>query len=136
MKLDKLALSLTVVNLAFLFVNCTRVAPVQANEAPPMLRGRGLEIVDDQGRLRAQIVVNPPSVGFDGKKDKGNSLFRLIDVNGRPAVKIGGSDNGSGMSLAGDSEKRDWSGIQVLANGPGCEIKMIDRAGKEAVMKP
>ena len=136
MKLEKLALGLTIVNLAVLFTNVTRVGPALASEAPPMLRGRGLEIVDEQGRLRAQIVFNQPSVGVDGKRNEGGSVFRLIDVHGRPVVKIGGSESGSGMSLAGDSEKRDWSGIQVLANGPGCEIKMKDRAGKEAVVKP
>src|SRR5258706_5581129 len=115
MKTQRFAIVLTVVNLVILLFLVSRTLPASADGGA--LRGRSLEIVDEQGKVRAQIIVAPASTGPDGQKYPETVLFRLIDPNVRPGVKIGASVDGSGMSLAGDSEKREWSGVQLLASG-------------------
>src|SRR6185295_3580964 len=114
MKTQRLAIVITVINLLILTFNLAHVHPATAEVVVPVLRGRALEIVDELGKVRAQIVVQPATTMPDGKKYAETALFRLIDPNGRPGVKIGTSVDGSGMSLAGDSERRDWSGAQIL----------------------
>lgn len=116
MKMQRLAIGLTGINFLLLICLLSHVGPVAAREVTPVLRGRGLEIVDAHGKMRAQIVVYPASVK-DGKTYPETALLRLIDPNGRPAVKIGASADGSGISLAGDSERREWNGVQILAEG-------------------
>lgn len=136
MNSQRLAIVLTVVNLLILVSLLSPVGPVMAGEAAPVLRGRALEIVDDHGKLRAQIIVQPASTMPDGKTYPETVLLRLIDPNGRPAVKIGGSEDGSGMSLAGDSERRQWSGVQILAEGTGSSLKLTNKDGREQLVKP
>jgi hypothetical protein len=63
-------------------------------------------------------------------------LLRLIDPNGRPAVKLGASVDGSGLGLAGDSERREWSGVQILAEGTGSLVKLVNKDGREQVVQP
>src|SRR5262245_56775440 len=106
MKTQRLAIVLTVINLVILTINLTQMRSATADDVAPVLRGRALEIVADKGKVRSQILVTPPTTMPDGQKYPEGVLFRLIDPNGRPAVKIGGSAEGSGMSLAGDSERR------------------------------
>ena len=83
-----------------------------------MLRGRALEIVDDQGRVRAMIKVFPadPSVKMpDGTTGYPETvLLRLIDSKGAPNVKIAATEDGSAMSLGGESNPTH---VQVLARG-------------------
>ena len=107
--------------------------PATAEGVAPVLRCRTLEMIDDHGRLRAQLLVTP-AVTMNGKRYDESSLFRLIDVNGRPAVKIGAGVSGTGMSMAGDSERRDWSGVQILAEGKGAVVKLTNRNGKVQVI--
>jgi hypothetical protein len=139
MKTQRLALALTIVNLVLLTFQLIRVRPATAaaaqQDVAPVLRGRSLEIVDEQGRVRSQILITKPTT-TDGKHYPEGALFRLIDPNGRPAVKIGGSADGSGISLAGDSEKRDWSGIQILSDGPTVSLKLTNRDGRVEVITP
>ena len=136
MKTQRLALALTVINLVTLIFLLAQTRPATAEGVVPVLRGRALEIVDDQGRIRSQIIVAPATTMSDGKKYAESALFRLIDPHGRPAVKIGASVDGSGMSLAGDSERREWSGVQILAEGSGCTLKLTNKNGREQVIKP
>src|SRR5262245_32220613 len=89
-----------------------------ADGVAPILRGRALEIVDDGGRVRASISILPadPTVRMpDGGTGVPETvLLRLITAQGRPNVKIGVSENGSGMGLAGES---DPTYVQILAQG-------------------
>src|SRR5947199_10853228 len=124
MKTQQLALVLTGINLVMLVVNLAYVRPATAEGGAPVLRGRALEIVDDHGKVRAQIKVFPASTLKDGQKYPETTLLRLIDPNGRPAVKIGASADGSALSFERDSERSDWSGVQILANGTGSSVKM------------
>ena len=137
MKTQPILVALTVTNAALLIGSLTLAhrTATQAQDVAPMLRGRGLEIVDAHGKLRAQIIVYPASTR-EGKTYPETALLRLIDPNGRPAVKIGASAEGSGISLAGDSERREWSGVQILAEGTGSSMKLTNRDGRVQLIKP
>ena len=136
MKTQRLVIVLTVINLVILTFNFAHIRPATADGFAPVLRSRALEIVDDHGKVRAQIIVAPPTTMPDGKKYPETTLFRLIDPNGRPAVKIGASVDGSGMSLQGDSERREWSGVQILADGSGSTLKLTNKDRHEQLIKP
>lgn len=136
MKVQRLAIILTVINLLILTWILYHVVWTRSkNDVPAVLRGRGLEIVDDQGKRRAQIIVAPPST-MDGQKYPETVLLRLIDPNGRPAVKIGASVDGSGIGLAGDSERREWNGVQILAQEMGTSLILTNKDGRKQVIKP
>ena len=98
MPIQRLALGLSAINLVLLVSLLARGLAAAPRDTAPVLRGRALEIVDDGGKLRAQLVVLPPSKGPDGKPYPETVLFRLIDPNGRPAVKIGASAGGAAVA--------------------------------------
>src|SRR5207302_10410860 len=62
MKSQRLAIGLTVINLLLLIFLLAQIRRTRASEVAPVLRGRGLEIVDAQGRVRAAILVHGPQV--------------------------------------------------------------------------
>src|SRR2546427_10879634 len=98
MKMQRILIALTVVNLGlsvFLLAQIHRVDAcsfeargVGADSVAPVLRGRQLEILDDQGRVRASIKIHPGDPNFkmpNGKTGYPETvMFRLIDPNGRP----------------------------------------------------
>jgi hypothetical protein len=137
MKIQHLTVALTVINLVMLALIFVRLRPTVADQGiPQVLRGHSLEIIDVQGRVRSQILVTEPTTMPDGKSYPEGTLFRLIDPNGRPAVKIGGSADGSAISLAGDSERRDWSGVQILAEGASSSVKLTNKDGRQEIVTP
>ena len=133
---------LTIINLIILLLLVTRIQPVQANSALPVLRGRGLEIVDSQGRVRASIQIVPagPARRADGSLTETNGkiypeavLFRLIRPDGRPSVKIETSQQGSGLSLGGGS---DPSYIVLNAKDAETSLALTDNEGRKQLIKP
>jgi hypothetical protein len=66
-----------------------------------VLRGRALEIVDDQGRVRAAINVHPADQAHAYPE---TAILRLVDQNGRPSVKLATSERGGGLALVSDTE--------------------------------
>jgi hypothetical protein len=60
MKIPRLLMALTVANLGLLVLLVGRIRSAEAGGVEPVLRGRALEIVDDRGRVRASIKVQPP----------------------------------------------------------------------------
>jgi len=136
MKTQRLTIILTFIEVTILLFYLVSVHPVSTTGGTGLLKGSALEIVDDYGRTRAQLAVLPASAMPDGQTYPQTSLFRLIDTNGRPAVKIGASINGAAMSMAGDSERTDWSGVQILAQGPGSAIILTNRDAPPNTVTP
>ena len=139
MRIQRIAIALTVINLLILITAMSRIGSAATTQTVPMLRGRGLEIVDDRGKVRAQIIVLPADTAAKTARRQNypeTVLLRLIDPNGRPGVKIGTSVDGSGMSLAGDSERRDWNGVQILAESAGTSVKLTNKNGRKQVITP
>ena len=137
MKTQPIALGLTVLNLVLLMFTLFRASPAAIPGVAPVLRGRALEIVDDRGRVRAMIRVFPPSPQVkmpDGATGYPETvLLRLIDSEGAPNVKIAATEDGSGISLGGESNPTH---VQVLARGPSTSLKLVNRDGREQVIQP
>jgi hypothetical protein len=135
MKLQRLLIVLTVVNLGLLiFLLLSHIGPTLANSVAPVVRGRALEIVDEQGRVRASIKVQPAETFQPtGKQYPETVILRLIDPNGRPEVKIVASEQGAGLSFVGDSDA-----TQVLLGADGAEssLKLTNKDGRQQLVKP
>jgi hypothetical protein len=125
MKMNRFALAITGVNVFAMLGFWSQMQVAGAQAVPDVLRAKRLEIVDDRGMVRAQIIVQPNSV-----------LFRLIDEQQKPLVKLGAGADGSGLMLTGDPARQDWSGIQVLAKPAGSTLRLLNVDGKERVIKP
>lgn len=125
-------LVLTAVNLALLlFTLAQQLRPAFAQGELPVLRGRGLEIVDAQGRVRASIQVLPPA----GDAQAETVLLRLITERGRPSVKLSSSEPASGLSLAGPTGTKDTYLI-LQAKGNASSLKLRNEDGREQVLGP
>ena len=127
---------LTALNLAVLVLGIgQRLHPAFAQSDPPVLRGRGLEIVDDQGRVRASISVLPPSRSASGEQQSETVLLRLITERGRPTVKIGSSEPTSGLSFAGPTGTKD-SYLILQTKGTTSSLKLRNEDGHERIVAP
>jgi hypothetical protein len=136
MKIQRLSIVLTVINVLLLTFSVAQFHPTEAQGAAPVLRGRALEIVDKEGRVRASITVHPagPSIPVpDGKIYPETVVLRLIDPNGRPSVKLGASEQGSGLGLGGDS---DLTYVVLKAEGASSSLKLTNKDGREQLIKP
>jgi hypothetical protein len=135
MKVQWSAWALTIVNLVMLAFRLSGLRPVAADAKLPVLRGSGLEIVDDLGRVRASITVLPAGTSAAGDRYAETALFRLITEKGRPSAKIGVSEEEAGMSLTGPTGTKDTYVI-VSARGTSSSIKIRDENRREQVLKP
>ena len=137
MRIQRLAVALTVINIVILtsvLILLTRSAAIPG--VAPVLRGRSLEIVDAQGNVRAQIIVAPASSMPDGTSYPETVLLRLIDPNGRPAVKLDASVEGSGLMLSGEAERGEWNGVQLRAEDTGSRLRLLNKDGREQIIQP
>jgi hypothetical protein len=132
MKMPRLFVALTVLNLALLVVLLAQLRPPEATGADAVLRGRALEIVDEQGRVRASIQLHRAGT-VDGKPYPETVMLRLIDPHGRPFVKLGGSEQGAGLGLLGET---DTTHLILKAEGPSTSVKLANRDGKERLLEP
>ena len=134
MKMQIIAIAVTVINLALMVVLLTKMNPASAQQEQnklQVLRGSGLEIVDSMGKIRASITFHAP-VEQDGKTYPGGILLRLIDSKGQPSVKIDASEEGGGLSFSNELQGY----IQLLARESGGFLKIKNPDGKELVIKP
>src|ERR1700704_6076869 len=118
MKTERLLITLTAVNLVLLGYQVVqpRLAGASTADIPALLRGRALEIVDVQGKIRASISVIPedPKVIWKGKPYPETVLLRLMSPEGRPNVKLGASKMGAGLVIGGASNP---TYVQLIAEG-------------------
>jgi hypothetical protein len=135
MKGPRVLILLTVVNLAVLVAALAAMRPAVAGSVTPVLRGRALEIVDDQGRVRASLSVLPAGTSANGDRYPETVLLRLITERGRPSVKISSSEEASGVSLAGPSGTRD-AYVILEARGTSSSLKVRSEDGREQVVRP
>jgi hypothetical protein len=137
MKIQRLFLALTLVNLGFLMFLLVQLQRVKADSVVPVLRSRALEIVDDQGRVRVSIKVLPANQ--TDKMPNGKTGFpetvilRLIDPNGRPEVKLAASEQGSVLGLIGAS---DSTQVLLQAEGTESSLKLTNKDGRQQQIKP
>lgn len=132
MKTQRLLIVLSVVNFGILMSLLAQCHPAGAQDAAPVLRGRALEIVDGQGRVRASINVLSGGTA-NGQTYPETVLLRFIDPNGRPPVKLSASVQGAVLGLGGDS---DPTHILLKADGASTSMKMTNRDGREQLITP
>jgi len=139
MNFQRLGIVLTVVNLGLLLFVLGALAQIRptaaAQDVAPVLRGRALQIVDEQGRVRASLNVLPPSIQKNGERSSETVLLRLITERGRPSVKIGASEQSAGLTLVGPTGTKDTY-VQLGANGTVSSLRLKNEDGREQIIKP
>ena len=136
MKTSRTLMALTLINLAMLlFTLAQQLRPIFAQGDVPVLRGRALEIVDAQGRIRASINVLPSSRSPNGEDQAETVLLRLITDSGRPSVKIGSSEPTSGLSFAGPTGTKNTYVI-LQSTATISSLKLRNEDGREQVLSP
>ena len=135
MRLTRAAAVLTLVNLALLVFTLAERRLARAEGPAPVLRGRGLEIVDDAGRVRASLSVLPAGTSAAGDRSAETVLLRLITERGRPSVKLAASEPASGLSFAGPTGTSDTYVI-LESKGTASSLKLRNEDGREALLKP
>ena len=106
---------LTVVNLAVLVFTLAGLRPAGAQGAAPVLRGRGLEIVDDQGRVRASITVMPAgsAAAFTGTFESDEGRVTTFERDGGLRFRQKESDTtGVPLAYVGDATFRIGGGTE------------------------
>ncbi|HVZ79229.1 MAG TPA: hypothetical protein VHE12_00355 [bacterium] len=136
-KLRRFLVALTVLN-----VTCVLLvflgAPLRSAwaDSDGILRGRGLQIVDQQDRIRAAIAVLPadPKVRMpDGGTLPDTVILRLIDPQGRPEVKLVANEQGAGFLVMGQDDK---TFVRMKGLGSQSAIEMSDKAGHQKTLEP
>jgi hypothetical protein len=144
MKSHRLLVALTVFNLGLLVFLLAQIEvrflgfrfllrSPEVNSAGSVLRGRGLEITDDEGRVRASIKLHPASVLPDGTVYPETVLLRLISSQGRPNVKIAATEDGSAVALGGEA---DPTLVAIGARGTSASLKLVNKDGLQQLIKP
>ena len=136
MKIQRFGIALTVINAILLAIVLAQSGkPALASDTPAMLRGRGLEIVDEQGRVRASITVFPAKTEANGTKSAETVLLRLITERGRPAIKVRTSEEGSGMAIVGPTGTQQTS-VSIGARNTDSTLKLKNEDGRERTLVP
>jgi hypothetical protein len=143
MKSQRFLIALTVLNLGLLvfllaqvevrFLGFRVLGSAEVISAGSVLRGRALEITDDEGRTRASIKVHPASVLPDGTTYPETVLLRLINSQGTPNVKLAATEDGSGLVLSGEANPTH---VQILARGTTTSLKLTDKNGQQHSIAP
>ena len=137
MQYRRLFIVLVAINLAFLGLAVARGS--HPSDAPAdVLRVRALELVDDHGRVRAELRVLPAQPNLkmpDGTVGYPETVqLRLFTSTGGPNVKLDAMEDGAGLVLGGAS----GSGyLQFLSRGKNDPfIKLVTKNGREQTVKP
>jgi hypothetical protein len=132
MKIQRVATALTLINSVLLIFLLSQSFRAGATDVAPLLRGRGLQIVDDQNRTRAEILVHGPET-VDGKTYPETVLFRLTDPKSGPVVKVTASEEGAALGLSDDGDGT----VQLYANRrKGNYLRVANKDGREQFIKP
>jgi hypothetical protein len=132
MRLHKLLIALTAANLVLLAWLLSQLGPAQAQAAAPVVRAQALEIVDQQGRLRASLNIQPAST-HQGEHYPETVLLRLIDPNGKPIVKLGGAVGSAGLGL---NDGSDTTYALIEAKGADAYVRLTTTDGRKQIIKP
>lgn len=123
MNLNRLAVVLTVVNFVLLMIALAQSRVIANRTVPDILRVRAFELVDEHGRVRAQLNVEP----------NGEVVFRLLDEKETIRVKLGASQGGSGLVLLDDLTQ---PGMHILADQNGTSLTLTGQGGEQRVIEP
>ena len=134
-KSHKFVLVLTCINLAVAVIGLSRSVwdkPILADsqQIPKVIRAQAIELVSDRGQVRSRLNVEP----------EGEVVFRLFDRDGTIRVKLGASEDGSGLLLLDEATEpavhmiARRSGIAAKPNTTSITLKGKDN--QQRVIKP
>ena len=134
-KLSRLTFLFSIVNLGLFVWLVAQTGQVAAQDVPSVLRGRGLEILDDQSRVRASITRYGKS---DGGTYNDIVVFRLHDEAGKPMIKLdthvsASGLKGSGLGLLGASDETQ---AYIGTNGPKAKVDLKNGDGRRQQLQP
>ena len=138
MKASRVLVALTALNVGVLLLsvmNLVRPAFAEDPVTVPILRARSLQIVDEQGRIRASLSVLPASTSASGVASAETVLLRLITERGRPSVKLGASEEGAGITVVGPTGTKESYAI-LEANAASSSLKLRAEDGRERLVLP
>jgi hypothetical protein len=119
---SRLLIGLTAINAALLAAQLARASHEPTAGAADTVRARAIELVDDRGRVRAQLDVEAD----------GEAVLRLRDAEGQIRVKLGGGGDGSGLLLLDGSTE---PGIHLLAGARNTSLT-LKRRGRSRTLTP
>lgn len=122
MKYQRVAVVFSVLNLMILIFLLAQNPSDAQQSITPAIRTRAFELVDENGKIRAQINV----------EKTGEVVFRLRDEKGVIRSKYSANEKGSGLSLMND---RTDATVQIRANQSGTEMILFDREGNKKEIK-
>ena len=125
LKGQRFVIVLTIFNLVLLVFLVSKANAVEAQSSvTPIIRTQRLELVDDNGIVRASLTL---------EKDPDAVLLRMGDPKGLVRLKLGADAKGSGLMLANDSQQ---PGVLILAKDTGSSLKVTNKDGKEQLIAP
>jgi hypothetical protein len=133
MKLQPLLLALTAINVGLFAYTISQQAAQAAPANDGILRGKGLQIVDNGGQVRASISIHPAEKLKDGSTYPETVLLRLITPDGRPSVKLSTTQAGSGFSF---TDGAGLSYVQLLVQNDDPQLNIVDKVGKKISTLP
>jgi hypothetical protein len=113
---------LSIIGILLALTILLRERPAGAQTVPDVLRAQAIELVDPRGRVRAQLNV----------ESSGEVVFRLTDSTGTIRVKLGASEEGSGLLLANEATE---PGVHLLATRNRTFV-MVRRGERSQVITP
>jgi hypothetical protein len=124
MRLHRISTILSVINVVLVGWLVTATSGTAVGQGPaPAIRASSIELVDDAGGVRAQLIVTPD----------GETLLRMRDAQGEIRVKLGASEEGSGLVMADQSAQ---PGLHVLAKRGSTRMTLTDSSGQQRVIQP
>jgi hypothetical protein len=133
LRLQPVLIALTLLNAGLLVFLISQPRALAAPTDDGILRGKGLQIVDNSGQVRASISIFPSQKQPDGSTYPETVLLRLITPDGRPSVKLAAMSTGSGFSF---TDGKGLSYVQLLAENDDPKINIVDKAGKKVSTLP
>jgi hypothetical protein len=121
---NRLAVTLTVINLILLIIVMAQNRMIANRTIPEVLRVRAFELVDENDRVRAQLNID---------ETNGEVIFRLRDEKETIRVKLGASEEGSGLLLINDLTE---PGVHLMAKQDDTSLTITNQSGAEQVIKP
>lgn len=124
MNVNRLAVVLTVINFVLLIGVLAQSRLIANQTIPQVLRVRAFQLVEENGEIRAQLNVD---------ETNGEVIFRLLDAKGTIRVKMGASEEGSGLLLLNNLTE---PGVHILADQNGTSLTLTEEGGAKRVIEP
>jgi hypothetical protein len=122
MKYQRAAIVFSVINLLLLIFLLAQNPSDAQQSITPVVRTKAFELIDENGKIRAQINV----------EKTGEVVFRLRDAKGTIRSKFAADETGAGFVLMDD---RTEATVQIRANQSGANMLLFDRNGNKKEIK-